>query len=759
MTQSSAQAYEGTYSAAVQYADLTHSHGMAFNLGPAVNPYSAQPFPMVTIHAGRTYTLSGYYMTHDNSSTGTVGIAFNAVSPHLFNGTNNSVILNPASSWTYFTIQGIAPATTSGNSNYVWLGMGVTTTTQIFYFDNVRLTDGAVPLVSAQPTLYSGFSPRTTGTVGAISFMGDSLTVGYYGGFWTPNITKPVAPPGPAMNIYNDAQGGDGTAQMVGAAYNLVDPQFSPEAPLNITIIWGGTNDLGTLTALQIEANLAQYCRERHRIGWKCLIATLQSSANGDAARDAVNALLYADWWIYADGLVDLAANANIGADGAYTNATYFAPDGVHMTAAGYAIVTSIMQFAIDYQWGHGGDFALVAPTIIVGTAGGSQGEIGYDPPSKNIHLTWDSVNDQGLIEANDWSSGPVPIGLNRDGGSVGVGLGSGRKASVYPLMLQLGNGFCMSFDNGTTYDAGICRDSAGTIDVGNGLPGDKSGTLNLNNLNLSGTCVGCTQQQSLPSGTGIPQTIANPTPAYVQGASGHGTSLTIPSTVAGDSVFVVYIGNTQPSSMMIGSQSASKAGTCSPNLGGTACLWYVPNVNSGATTITKTGGTAGDIIEYEFSGVALSSPLDIQNTCTGSTTCAVSTGVLSQAQEAVIASFVCTAPPSSITGTNATFTNYIGPIFYYDSATAVASVTATTSVTATVNSACGNGTAGTAVGAIWSFKGAAQLWGTTLPIGAGGVPEVSATAPTVGAGVCWKTATTLGTCTAGTWPNCTTCN
>jgi hypothetical protein len=37
--------------------------------------------------------------------------------------------------------------------------------------------------------------------------------------------------------------------------------------------------------------------------------------------------------------------------------------------------------------------------------------------------------------------------------------------------------------------------------------------------------------------------------------------------------------------------------------------------------------------------------------------------------------------------------------------------------------------------------------------------PAISSTVPTVGAGTCWKTTTTLGTCTAGTWPNCTTCN
>jgi hypothetical protein len=38
-------------------------------------------------------------------------------------------------------------------------------------------------------------------------------------------------------------------------------------------------------------------------------------------------------------------------------------------------------------------------------------------------------------------------------------------------------------------------------------------------------------------------------------------------------------------------------------------------------------------------------------------------------------------------------------------------------------------------------------------------IPFTSTTTPTAGSGVCWKTPTTLGTCTAGTWPHCTTCN
>ena len=47
----------------------------------------------------------------------------------------------------------------------------------------------------------------------------------------------------------------------------------------------------------------------------------------------------------------------------------------------------------------------------------------------------------------------------------------------------------------------------------------------------------------------------------------------------------------------------------------------------------------------------------------------------------------------------------------------------------------------------------------TGLFMGSTKVPTETTTTPTVGAGVCWKTTTTLGTCTAGTWPNCTTCN
>jgi len=42
------------------------------------------------------------------------------------------------------------------------------------------------------------------------------------------------------------------------------------------------------------------------------------------------------------------------------------------------------------------------------------------------------------------------------------------------------------------TADTGLSRDSAGVVDMGNGTAGNKSGSLNLTNLTVTGTCTGC---------------------------------------------------------------------------------------------------------------------------------------------------------------------------------------------------------------------------------------------------------------------------
>lgn len=59
-------------------------------------------------------------------------------------------------------------------------------------------------------------------------------------------------------------------------------------------------------------------------MGWKVIVATMISRNSEDAFKNSLNALIYANWPTYFDGIADFAGNANLGADGAYTNGTYF---------------------------------------------------------------------------------------------------------------------------------------------------------------------------------------------------------------------------------------------------------------------------------------------------------------------------------------------------------------------------------------------------------------------------------------------------
>lgn len=53
-------------------------------------------------------------------------------------------------------------------------------------------------------------------------------------------------------------------------------------------------------------------------------------------------------WQTWADGMADLAADSRIGLDGARNNTTYFLSDKVHFSAAGAAVVGSLMDPELD---------------------------------------------------------------------------------------------------------------------------------------------------------------------------------------------------------------------------------------------------------------------------------------------------------------------------------------------------------------------------------------------------------------------------
>lgn len=73
-----------------------------------------------------------------------------------------------------------------------------------------------------------------------------------------------------------------------------------------------------------------------------------------DADKKAYNALILGGARAAgADFVIDLAADPNLGADGAFANATYFAADGVHPTQAGQQEIANVFSNAYNYAFGH----------------------------------------------------------------------------------------------------------------------------------------------------------------------------------------------------------------------------------------------------------------------------------------------------------------------------------------------------------------------------------------------------------------------
>lgn len=180
---------------------------------------------------------------------------------------------------------------------------------------------------------------------------GDSLSTGYLGthppDFY---ITLPQWG-GANFTKTNIAVNGKSITDMFADAATTIDPLYASNSTMNLLLIWGGGNDFvsGGLTGKQTYEVLVQFAIRQRRFGWKVLVATLEDMPSPYQAEKAVyNSLITKYWTLFADGLVDIGGNANLGANGAYTNHTYFNNDGFHFTDTGYALAGSIEQEAIE---------------------------------------------------------------------------------------------------------------------------------------------------------------------------------------------------------------------------------------------------------------------------------------------------------------------------------------------------------------------------------------------------------------------------
>lgn len=182
---------------------------------------------------------------------------------------------------------------------------------------------------------------------------GDSHTSGA-------DLTTPfpslVTPADATYTMTNTGLGGSTVPQMAARAFESVDSLFQPEAGKNIVMIQGGGNDMALgATAAQAFLSLVSYCLARRRKGWKVVVGTMYSRISLDVQKNALNTSIRAYWPSFADGLIDYAAIPQLGADGAYSNGTYFQNSGpstgVHLKDAGATLAASLGSSAIANAW------------------------------------------------------------------------------------------------------------------------------------------------------------------------------------------------------------------------------------------------------------------------------------------------------------------------------------------------------------------------------------------------------------------------
>jgi len=156
---------------------------------------------------------------------------------------------------------------------------------------------------------------------------------------------------GIVVRMRNFGIGGYPVSSMLLEAPIRIDPlRFKPD---DVVVVFGGINDiLAAHTPSQVYADLKAYWAARRAAGWRVVACTeidansaLAIAASWRTHRATLNTLIKSDSSLY-DALADLAADTNIGVDGAADTA-YFDNDKVHLSDSGYAVMAGLIKTAI----------------------------------------------------------------------------------------------------------------------------------------------------------------------------------------------------------------------------------------------------------------------------------------------------------------------------------------------------------------------------------------------------------------------------
>ena len=196
-----------------------------------------------------------------------------------------------------------------------------------------------------------------------IQAIGDSITCGYQNGdangvcSLTPYASLLSLANQPSYTVNNWGVSGSYLVSMAASEpYRVGEQCRSAKGPVIATVL-AGTND--ELKYHPSANTLLSYLSAEVKIlknaGCEVYVGTLVSMGGGfDASREAYNALLLTQYKaIGADGVIDFAANPLLGADGAYSNQTYFQASGIHPTQLGQSLMAVAMSNSLNYYRGY----------------------------------------------------------------------------------------------------------------------------------------------------------------------------------------------------------------------------------------------------------------------------------------------------------------------------------------------------------------------------------------------------------------------
>ncbi|MEJ0046549.1 MAG: LamG-like jellyroll fold domain-containing protein [Rhodospirillales bacterium] len=167
--------------------------------------------------------------------------------------------------------------------------------------------------------------------------------------------------------LNNMAIGGSRLVNEVARAVTWIDPLIPTDkrGAQYLYSNWIGHNDIDdylgitdvSVAAATYAATLAAEVAARKAAGYdKAVVFTVLSRSDSayplhNQYRNAFNAYIRAAGWAAANGIdaiCDVAADPNIGPDGASDSLTYYQADHVHLNPAGHAIVKSIWQATLN---------------------------------------------------------------------------------------------------------------------------------------------------------------------------------------------------------------------------------------------------------------------------------------------------------------------------------------------------------------------------------------------------------------------------